>query len=54
MNKDKETELWFEIMNQHGLITKDIYCSCTNCPANDKCKYAFDLYNSNGDCLLEK
>ena len=29
-------------------------CTCTNCPINDTCMYAWDDYNTNGDCLLEK
>jgi hypothetical protein len=28
--------------------------TCTRCPMAPKCKYAFDPYNSNGDCLAEK
>ena len=29
-------------------------CTCTNCPENKSCLYAFDAYNTNGDCLAEK
>lgn len=30
-------------------------CTCNNCPINDKeCWVAFDLYNTNDDCLWEK
>lgn len=28
--------------------------TCVDCATVFKCKLAFDLYNTNGDCLLEK
>jgi len=27
---------------------------CHNCPENQTCKLAYDLYNTGDDCLLEK
>lgn len=29
-------------------------CTCNICPDSDSCKYSFDLYNTNGDCLASK
>lgn len=28
--------------------------TCTNCEVNDNCEYAFDPYNTDGDCLALK
>lgn len=28
--------------------------TCDDCPAKLSCNYAFDAYNTNGDCLAEK
>lgn len=28
--------------------------TCEKCEANDSCEFAFDLYNTNGDCLDSK
>ncbi len=28
--------------------------TCTNCPDNDVCEFAFDGYNTDGDCLADK
>lgn len=28
--------------------------TCETCTANAECPYAFDLYNTDGDCLAEK
>jgi hypothetical protein len=32
----------------------DINFTCDDCTADDKCKFAFNLYNTNGDCLAAK
>lgn len=32
----------------------DARCTCTDCPINGNCMYAWDDYNTDGDCLLEK
>ena len=29
-------------------------CTCSGCPFKDKCPYAYDLYNKDGDCLMMK
>ena len=29
-------------------------CTCNSCSNKDNCKYAFDLYNTEGDCLASK
>lgn len=29
-------------------------CTCEDCLCNTKCEWAWDLYNTNGDCLGEK
>lgn len=28
--------------------------TCAECELNDKCEFAWDFYNTNGDCLAEK
>jgi len=28
--------------------------TCEECYSNAGCEYAFDMYNTNGDCLAEK
>lgn len=32
----------------------EIEFSCDTCAAKNTCEYAFDQYNTNGDCLAEK
>lgn len=32
----------------------DVKCTCNDCPINDTCMYAWDSYNEDGDCLLDK
>ena len=29
-------------------------CTCNDCPDNTSCPFAFDLYNTHGDCLAIK
>jgi hypothetical protein len=37
---------------KHGLdINK---CTCKDCEQRDRCLYAYDIYNYEGDCLREK
>jgi predicted RNA-binding Zn-ribbon protein involved in translation (DUF1610 family) len=31
-----------------------LYYTCTNCADNGTCEYAYEDYNTNGDCLKEK
>lgn len=32
----------------------DMEITCENCGINDKCEWAWDDYNTNGDCLAIK
>jgi hypothetical protein len=38
--------------NPHGLTVDDM--SCSVCPHEPGCEFAWDLYNTAGDCLAEK
>jgi len=35
------------------LDTSYKYITCDNCDINAVCLYSFDVYNTNGDCLLK-
>ena len=37
---------------EYGYKAED--CECSYCPDNEWCKFAFDPYNTNGDCLATK
>lgn len=37
-----------------ALMLVDTEVTCQNCPINDTCEFAFDPYNTDGDCLAEK
>ena len=45
----KPSELYAQRMHMSG-----IKYTCTDCPDCAKCKYAFDDYCTDGDCLMEK
>lgn len=45
----KPSELYAQRMHMSG-----IKYTCTDCPDCAKCKYAFDNYCTNGNCLVEK
>ena len=48
---------YFKEDDSHKTIAhnfKIVDCTCVNCPINDTCIYAFDDYNTDGDCLLDK
>lgn len=45
----KPSELYTQRMHMSG-----IKYTCTDCPDCAKCKYAFDNYCTNGNCLVEK
>jgi hypothetical protein len=32
----------------------NIEITCEECELNDNCEFAWDLYNTDGDCLAEK
>jgi len=37
---------------KHNLDIKD--CTCNECDKVEKCSYTYDLYNIDGDCIMEK
>jgi hypothetical protein len=38
-----------------GLLSKDNYlCTCVHCDKKDTCEFAYDPYNTLGDCLADK
>lgn len=41
-----------EACDNIGLTREDF--TCYNCPTMLNCEFAWDLYNTNGDCLAEK
>jgi hypothetical protein len=50
-------ELWKEAKLRLGKVYKTIGIpefTCVDCATVSRCKLAFDLYNTNGDCLLTK
>jgi len=51
IKKEEQFFVWHE--QQKGTLD-GIECTCTKCPLDYKCVYAYDLYNLNGDCLAEK
>ena len=48
MEKDEMREAFEE----RGYNIAD--CTCSECDIRRDCIYAFDLYNTNGDCLAAK
>jgi hypothetical protein len=50
---DEETAtLRTRLVQEYGL--GDMPFTCDQCPARNTCDFAFDLYNTDGDCLAEK
>ena len=47
-----KTDNMEEIFDEAGCDIDD--CTCNDCSDKETCIYAFDLYNTNGDCLAEK
>lgn len=37
-----------------GCVRENKYCTCDYCEDSDTCEFAFDPYNTNGDCLAIK
>lgn len=35
-------------------VTHHVEITCQECPENSSCEYAFDGYNTDGDCLALK
>lgn len=46
------SESYKKQLEEHGLAFEDFTCS--NCKMVDGCPFAFDMYNTDGDCLMEK
>lgn len=44
-------KLWFDAVGEELHPDR---ITCKGCPSNDTCEYAFDGYNTDGDCLAEK
>lgn len=42
-----------QMSKQHYQMTPDSF-TCDSCSYADRCRFVFDLYNTNGDCLREK
>lgn len=41
-----------QLIEEYGV--GEINFTCDDCPAKRVCQFAFDLYNTDGDCLAEK
>lgn len=41
-------------LRNHGIISPAREVTCEKCQYNDACEYAWDLYNTDGDCLAMK
>jgi hypothetical protein len=44
----------FEAHDGPGTYPKRDELTCNQCDASDRCQYAWDGYNTSGDCLGEK
>ena len=45
------TSAWREWLKNDLDIAK---CTCNECDEAEKCQYAYDIYNIDGDCIMEK
>ena len=60
MNKSQYLEQYRRFLASHGEDTRDLtvddlpICTCDDCEDNKECKYAWDMYNTDGDCLAGK
>ena len=45
MDKETQRKYWEEV--EYDIET----CVCNDCSDDDKCPFAFDLYNTDEDCL---
>ena len=41
-------------IKERGFGGAVVEITCENCPQNGHCEFAWDHYNTNGDCLAEK
>ena len=44
----------FRLALQQLGLSVDVNITCSTCACNDNCEYAWDLYNTDGDCLALK
>jgi hypothetical protein len=49
---DRIKKMWDDEKEELGFTLED--CTCLNCSDNETCNCAFDLYNTNNDCLWVK
>jgi len=52
ISKFKETEAFQQMLKDYQLNLSDF--TCLGCKYKETCGYAFDPYNTNGDCLANK
>jgi len=53
--KGKVLGCWCKPKPCHGdVLAAMVYMTCANCESNLKCETAFDWYNTNDACLMEK
>jgi hypothetical protein len=44
-----------KFQEKHDTLLKKLeWVTCVKCPHADTCDFAFDQYNTNGDCLAQK
>lgn len=43
-----------ELLNQKGIVRAGGTSTCDHCADNNNCEFAFDPYNTDGDCLAIK
>lgn len=54
MTPTPEQKEYVKTARQHGHVDRVEDFSCYECPDSEKCPFAYDAYNTNGDCLAEK
>ena len=57
MTKKEFIHRWHEHIKDMGYTNNTVpECTCESCPSatNGECEWAYDLYNTNGDCLATK
>jgi hypothetical protein len=53
--KGKVLGCWCKPKDCHGdILAAMVYMTCADCESNMKCEVAFDWYNTNNACLMEK
>ena len=53
--KAKKTRMQLGVILRRSLeLNRNREVTCEHCQFNDNCEYAFDVYNTDGDCLMEK